>query len=189
MSSEGTRLHPAAIGVLALGALRDAAVPIVVLLVASLAGRGLDTEALVRGAIYLVLGVAIASLTGFVRWMSTSYAVDDRGVHWRSGGLSKKSTTVPLGRIQGLDTVAGPVQRLFGVVAVHVQSAGGGAKGEIVLDAVGPAAGGGVRGGVGAGGGGRGGGGGSGAGGGGARRGAAARPPAREQRRERRLDR
>src|SRR5215212_5689868 len=140
MSSEGTRLHPAAIGVLALGALRDAAVPIVVLLVASLAGRGLDTEALVRGGIYLVLGVAIASLTGFVRWMSTSYAVDERGVHWRSGIFRTKSTTVPLSRIQGLDTVAGPVQRLFGVVALHVQSAGGGAKGEIVLDAVGPAA-------------------------------------------------
>jgi putative membrane protein len=140
MSSEGTRLHPAAIGVLALGALRDAAVPIIVLLVASLAGRGLDTEALLRGAIYLVLGVAIASLTGFVRWMSTSYAVDERGVHWRSGIVRRRATTVPLSRIQGLDTVAGPVQRLFGVVALHVQSAGGGAKGEIVLDAVGPAA-------------------------------------------------
>jgi putative membrane protein len=138
MSSEGTRLHPAAIGVLALGALRDAAIPIVVLLAASLAGRGLDTGALVRGAVYLVAGVAIASLAGFVRWMSTSYAVDERGVHWRSGVLHTKSTTVPLGRIQGLDTVAGPVQRLFGVVALHVQSAGGGAKGEIVLDAVGP---------------------------------------------------
>jgi putative membrane protein len=172
MSSEGTRLHPAAIGVLALGALRDAAVPIVVLLVASLAGRGLDTEALMRGAIYLVLGVAIASLTGFVRWMSTSYAVDDRGVHWRSGVLSKKSTTVPLGRIQGLDTVAGPVQRLFGVVAVHVQSAGGGAKGEIVLDAVGPAAVERIRAAV-----------------GGARPEGAAPAATREQRRERRLDR
>src|SRR3954471_9465296 len=137
MSSEGTRLHPAAIGVLALGALRDAAVPIIVLLVASLAGRGLDTEALARGGIYLVLGVAVASLTGFVRWMSTSYAVDERGVHWRSGVVSKKSTTVPLSRIQGLDTVAGPVQRLFGVVALHVQSAGGGSKGEIVLEALG----------------------------------------------------
>src|SRR4051794_18404632 len=140
MSSEGTRLHPAAIGVLALGALRDAAVPIMVLLVASLAGRGLDKEALVRGGIYLVLGVAIASLTGFVRWMSTRYAVDERGVHWRSGILRTKATTVPLSRVQGLDTVAGPVQRLFGVVALHVQSAGGGAKGEIVLDAVGPGA-------------------------------------------------
>src|SRR5215217_8917999 len=140
MSSEGSRLHPAAIGVLALGALRDAALPLVVLLAASLAGRGLDREALVRGAAYLVLGVAIASLTGFARWMSTRYAVDAHGVHWRSGLLRRKSTTVPLSRIQGLDTVAGPVQRLFGVVALHVQTAGGGAKGEIVLDAVGPAA-------------------------------------------------
>ena len=35
--------------------------------------------------------------------------------------------------------MAGPVQRVFGVVALHVQSAGGGKKGEIVLEAVGPA--------------------------------------------------
>ena len=32
---------------------------------------------------------------------------------------------------------AGPVQRLFGVYAVHVQTGGGGAKGEIVLEAIG----------------------------------------------------
>jgi len=140
MSSEGSRLHRAAIGVLALAALREALLPLIVLLGASIAGRGLDTAALQRGAIYLVIGVAVASLAGFARWRSTSYAVDERGIHWRTGIFRTKSTTVPLSRIQGLDTVAGPVQRLFGVVALHVQSAGGGAKGEIVLDAVGPAA-------------------------------------------------
>jgi putative membrane protein len=137
MSSEAHKLHPAAIGVLALGALRDAALPIVVLLFTAVAGSGLDTGALERGAAYLVLGVAAASLAGFMRWRSTSYAVDEHGVHWQSGIVRKKQTTVPLDRIQGLDTVAGPVQRLFGVVAVHVQTAGGGAKGEVVLDAVG----------------------------------------------------
>ena len=137
MSSEPQKLHPAAIGVLALGALRDAALPIVVLLFTAIAGSGLDTGALERGAAYLVLGVAAASLAGFMRWRSTSYAVDEHGVHWQSGIVRKKQTTVPLDRIQGLDTVAGPVQRLFGVVAVHVQTAGGGAKGEVVLDAVG----------------------------------------------------
>ncbi len=140
MSSEQNRLHPAAIAVLAVSALRDAAFPIVILLAASVAGGGLDTAALVRSAFYLVLGVAIASLTGFMRWRSTSYAVDERGVHYKTGIVSTKATTVPLNRIQGLDTVAGPVQRLFGVVALHVQSAGGGKKGEIVLEAVGPAA-------------------------------------------------
>jgi putative membrane protein len=137
MSSEPYKLHPAAIGVLALGALRDAALPIVVLLFTAVAGSGLDTGALERGAAYLVLGVAVASIAGFARWRSTSYGVDESGVHWQSGIVRKKQTTVPLDRIQGLDTVAGPVQRLFGVVAVHVQTAGGGAKGEIVLDAVG----------------------------------------------------
>ncbi|MEA2136154.1 MAG: putative rane protein [Solirubrobacteraceae bacterium] len=139
MNSEPYRLHPAAIAVLALSALRDAAFPIVILLGASIAGRGLDSAALERSALYLVLGVAIASLMGVVRWRSTSYAVDERGVHYQTGIVSRKATTVPLSRIQGLDTVAGPVQRLFGVVALHVQSAGGGKKGEIVLEAVGPA--------------------------------------------------
>jgi putative membrane protein len=140
MSSEPNKLHPAAIAVLALSALRDAAIPILILLGASIAGRGLDTAALERGAVYLVLGVVIAALAGVVRWLSTSYAVDDRGVHWQSGIVRRKATTVPLSRIQGLDTVSGPVQRLFGVVAVHVQTAGGGAKGEIVLEALGAAA-------------------------------------------------
>jgi putative membrane protein len=136
MTSEQHRLHPAAIAVLALKALRDAAIPIVIVLLA----RGFDTGALERNAFYLVLGVAIATLTGFMRWRSTSYAVDERGVHYKSGIISTKATTVPLHRIQGLDTVAGPVQRLFGVVSLQVQSAGGGKKGEIVLEAVGPAA-------------------------------------------------
>ena len=54
MSSKPERLHPAAIAVLALGALREAAFPIIVLLGASIAGRGLDTAALQRAALYLV---------------------------------------------------------------------------------------------------------------------------------------
>jgi putative membrane protein len=140
MISEPARLHRAAIAVLAIGALREAAFPIVILLGASIAGRGLDTPALERSGLYLLIGVAIASVTGYMRWRSTTYGVDEQGVHLKTGILSTKAVTVPLSRIQGLDTVAGPVQRLFGVVALHVQSAGGGAQGEIVLDAVTPAA-------------------------------------------------
>ena len=140
MTSERHKLHPAAIGVLALNALREAALPILILFGTALAGSGLDTGALRRGAFYLVIGVAAATLMGFLRWRSTSYVVDERGVHWQTGVVRRRATTVPLNRIQGLDTVAGPVQRLFGVVALSVQTAGGGAKGEIVLDAVGPAA-------------------------------------------------
>ncbi len=138
MTSES--LHKAAIAVLALGALREAALPIVVLLGFSIAGRGVDTDALQLSALYLVIGVVVATLTGLVRWGSTTYGVDEHGIHFKTGIVSTKQTTVPLSRIQSLDTVAGPVQRLFGVVALHVQSAGGGSKGEIVLEALGPQA-------------------------------------------------
>jgi putative membrane protein len=140
MTSEPRRLHSAAIAVLALGAVREAAVPLVVLLVVSVTGGGLDTRALARGAAFLVAGGAIATLTGLLRWRSTTYRVDADGIHLRTGIITTKETTVPLSRVQALDTVQGPIQRLFGVVALHVQTAGGGAKGEIVLQAVAPAA-------------------------------------------------
>jgi putative membrane protein len=140
MTSEARRLHPAAIGVLALGALRETAVPILVLLVLSVSGRGLDTGALLRGTGYLVAGVAIASLTGYMRWRSTTYWVDPEGVHLRTGVVNRKATTIPLSRVQALDTLQGPIQRLFGVLTLSVQTAGGGAKGEIVLEALAPEA-------------------------------------------------
>ena len=37
-------------------------------------------------------------------------------------------------RIQAVDTVTGPVQRLFGVTGLHVQTPGGGEDGDVVLD-------------------------------------------------------
>ena len=44
---------------------------------------------------------------------------------------------MPLTRIQAIDLEQGPVQRLFGVNEVHVQTGGGGERGEIVLKALG----------------------------------------------------
>jgi putative membrane protein len=63
--------------------------------------------------------------------------VTPEAVHHKSGIVGVKETDVPLTRIQSLDLEQGPVQRLFGVYAAHVQTGGGGAKGEIVLEAVG----------------------------------------------------
>ena len=54
--------------------------------------------------------------------------------------LSPDETAVPLGRIGALDSSQGPVQRLFGVLQLHVQTAGGGSEGEIVLRALSNAA-------------------------------------------------
>jgi putative membrane protein len=50
--------------------------------------------------------------------------------------FSADDQVIPLGRIQAVDTVRGPVQRAFGVVALNVQTPGGGRKAELELPAL-----------------------------------------------------
>jgi putative membrane protein len=43
---------------------------------------------------------------------------------------------VPIDRVQAVDTIAGPIQRLFGVSGLQVQTSGGGEAAEVVLTAL-----------------------------------------------------
>ena len=69
-------------------------------------------------------------------WATTRWRIGATTLQHRRGLLSVKETDIPLARIQAVDTVRGPIHRLFGVVGVHVQTAGGGRDGEIVLPAL-----------------------------------------------------
>ena len=133
------RLHPAAIAVYAVQALREAALPLVAILAVSVFGGGFDREALLRAAAFAVIGALGAGVIGTVRWAATVYSVEAEAIRLRRGWLSVKEVEVSFSRVQALDVEQGPVQRLFGVQAVHVQTAGGGAGGEIVLGALAPA--------------------------------------------------
>ena len=131
------RLHPAGIAVLAVDDLRDVAVPLfsVVLLVGL--GGGFDSGGLMNAFALALAGVLLSSIAGYVRWLTTKWWVaDDGGIHFRSGLIWTKATGIPLSRVQSLDVERGPVQRLFGVHMLHVQTGGGGKRGEIVLGAV-----------------------------------------------------
>jgi putative membrane protein len=137
MSPEPRRLHRAGIAVYTVGALREFAVPLLVLVALSAFGGGMDERAMLRGVAFGVAGVVASTVLGYVRWRTTTWWMTPEAVHRKSGLVGIKETDVPLTRIQSLDLEQGPVQRLFGVYAVHVQTGGGGAKGEIVLEAVG----------------------------------------------------
>lgn len=131
------RLHRSAIGAEALDGLRQLALPI---LIVAVLGGGLTGDALVRALIFGVLGLVFSVVVAAVQWESTRWGLDADAVRLRRGVFSEAITTIPLERVQAVDTVRGPVQRLFGAVELHVQSAGGGKAGEIVLKAVAPAA-------------------------------------------------
>jgi putative membrane protein len=133
MTSEQHRLHIAAVFAGAVDQLRGLLIPIV--LVALLGGGG-GGQSLVRGAIYAGIGIVVTTTMAAIRWSTTRWYVDGASVHLRKGVLSENITSIPLERVQAIDTVRGPIQRLFGVVEVHVQTAGGGRAAEIVLSAV-----------------------------------------------------
>ena len=131
------RLHPAEIVLGALDNLREIAIAAVVGLVIGGGAGGMPPLA---GLMFALAGLAVAVVIGYVRWTHTTYWVAGEALHLRQGLISPDDTSVPLGRIQAVDATQGPVQRLFGVQAVHVQTAGGGGEGEIVLRAISDAA-------------------------------------------------
>jgi putative membrane protein len=139
MSPEPRRLHRAGIAVYAVGALREFAVPLLVLVVLSAFRGGMDEGGMLRGLAFGLIGLVATTVLGYVRWRTTTWWVTPEAVHRKSGVVGIKETDVPLTRIQSLDLEQGPVQRLFGVQAVHVQTGGGGSGGEISLEAVGDA--------------------------------------------------
>ena len=136
MSPDPRRLHPAGILLSALGALQEAALP---LLIAFVTGIGVGERS--GGSALTLAGIgAVAALgIGYWRWKSTTWWVTEGAIHLRSGIFSADEKVIPKSRVQGIDTTQGPVQRMFGVLELHVQTAGGGTSAEITLSAVTPA--------------------------------------------------
>jgi putative membrane protein len=125
------RGHPAAIAIEALRSLREMALPLIVAVVVG-AGASAPSRAIVFG----LLGLVIVVVTGLARWWRTTWSLDEGALRYRSGILSPDEKVVPRTRISSLDTVQGPMQRLFGVLELRVQTPGGGRDAELVLRAV-----------------------------------------------------
>ena len=130
--SEPRPLHPAAVLAETLDALRQLLLPLLLLAVL---GSGGTIE---RILFYGVAGVVLATAGALVQWRTTRWWVDAAGVRLRRGVFNRREITIPVERVQAVGTVRGPVQRLFGVVELHVQAAGGGRSAEIVLKALAP---------------------------------------------------
>jgi putative membrane protein len=125
------RPHPAAIAIEALRSLREMALPLVIAVVVG-AGAGDPRRALAYG----LIGLVVVVVTGVARWWSTSWSLDEQALRHRSGILSRDEKVIPRARISSLDTLQGPLQRLFGVLELRVQTPGGGRNAEIALRAV-----------------------------------------------------
>lgn len=120
------RLHPAWILTRTLGVVRG--------LVPAFIGLAVGLrEWAVPAAAALVVGVVVLRV---LEWRVTRYAVVDGSLRLRQGVLARRERVVPASRISALDTSRGLVQRLFGLVSLEIQTAGGGKAAELKLDAL-----------------------------------------------------
>jgi len=132
MADRGTshRLHPSWIVLRAIHSLRAFAIPIVVLLVSR--GQNGDRGFLAVGGGLALLGVASRT----VEWWRFRYELSGGELRVYSGLLARQERFVPVERIQAVDVTESPLQRLFRVVGVRIETAAGGSAANVVLGAV-----------------------------------------------------
>src|SRR5215203_2085465 len=134
--AEEHRLHPAGMLLAALGTFRRwlglAAFPGIAALI--------NGEFGMRTVILILLGIVAVAILGAVwgvlSWRATTYRVAGGALHFKRGVLSKNERSLPLEHVQSVNTVQGVIQRLFGVVELRVEAAGGGWQPEISLPAL-----------------------------------------------------
>jgi len=128
MSSEPRHLHPAAMLIDAIRTIRRSLSAFVIPGVVFLMSRGFDPGTIALVLLGALVVAVLAAFWGFLSWRATTYQVSGGAFHLRRGVVQKNERTIPLDHVQSVDTVQGIIQRLFGVVEVRIETAGGGAS-------------------------------------------------------------
>ena len=128
MSSSPQRLHPAILVIKVLTSFRRwfgiTSVPWLFVLFRD----GISSSRVLLLLAVVAISIVASAVWAVLSWRATVYFVRGNAFHFRQGVIGKNERTVPLDHIQSVDTVQGPVQRLFGIVEVRVETAGGGSN-------------------------------------------------------------
>jgi putative membrane protein len=126
--SESKRMHPISIILQMLKLIKDAIIPLVVGFIAffqNLSEMFWWSPFALIGAVLLVSG-----LTAFLHWYRFTYRIEADELRLESGVFVRKKRYISKHRIQSVNTSANILHRLFGIVKLEVQTAGGGKKAE-----------------------------------------------------------
>ena len=132
--SERRRLHPISGVLTCLKRLRELILPVIFFWFIGGAGE----NGFIDGLYVALLGAVliIILVTGFLQWYRYSYRVENGEFRIEYGLFIRKKRFIPLERIQKIDVSAGIIHRLFGLVKLQVETAGGGTEAEAVLSAI-----------------------------------------------------
>ncbi|MCT8138949.1 PH domain-containing protein [Anaerobacillus sp. CMMVII] len=131
--SKGKRLHPVAIFLLFFSGLKELIVPIIA---AFFFGRGAATWEFPFTLYFVIGGFLLLFFYGYLKWLTFTYEVNCEELRIKQGIMIKKNRFIRRERIYSIDITAGVLQRMFNLVAVKVETAGGGNEPEVLLTAV-----------------------------------------------------
>ncbi|MCM3761288.1 PH domain-containing protein [Alkalihalobacillus oceani] len=127
------RLHVAAIFVSFLQALRSFLVP---LLISLFIGGTQSSGGFFRMEYVWIAIIALSFIAGVVHWIFFRYRFEDGELYIQKGMFVRKKRYIQQQRVQSIDITAGLLQRIFGLVKLKIETAGGGLEPEIQLIAI-----------------------------------------------------
>ncbi|MBM7094589.1 PH domain-containing protein [Bacillus sp. H-16] len=130
--SDFKRQHPISIFVSFFGNLKQMIITLIVLFFfGSSQTRGPWFYFLVLGAL-----LVFSFLSGFLHWLTFRYRLDEQELHIRQGLIFRKKRYIHQDRVQSIDLNAKLIQRMFNLVEVRIETAGGGDEPEFRIIAL-----------------------------------------------------
>ncbi len=127
------RQHPISILFFIAGIVKNLLYPMLAFLVSAIVRDDLQPIWVYGGALlFLILSIT----TGILSWLRFTYRFEGGYLHVEHGLLVRKKLSIPRSRVQSIDMSAGLVHRLFGVLKLQIETAGG-TKPEVTLSAIG----------------------------------------------------
>jgi len=127
--SEYKRQHPVAAITNVLKSLRELLVPIVIVFFIGGGGGG---GSIFTNPYYLSIFFSLLLIGSVVSWWRYTYRVEDNELRIEFGLLVRKKSYIPKHRIQVINISSGVLQRMFGLVSLNVQTAGGSTPGATI---------------------------------------------------------
>ncbi|WP_159439988.1 PH domain-containing protein [Bacillus sinesaloumensis] len=133
MMFEPRRMHPVA-GLLSfLKQLKELLLPLLFFLFFGTGDSDLFDRIFYIGAAVVIF---LLLIFGVLHWYRYTYRIEEGELRIEYGVLIRKKRFIPIERIQTIDVSAGIIQRIFGLVKLQVETAGGGMQAEAVLTAI-----------------------------------------------------
>ncbi|WP_416149768.1 PH domain-containing protein [Salipaludibacillus sp. HK11] len=131
--NEWKRQHPAAIFISFLSNLKQMIVTLIALFIFGQSAQGMSaTVYVIIFAVILLFSVG----NGFISWWKFHYYLKHDELQIKQGLIFRKNRFIRKDRIQSIDINAKLIQRLFGLVEVRIETAGGGSEPEFRIVAL-----------------------------------------------------